>query len=306
MNILCTADKNSWQLLKASTNVMLRNRKLLLFCGLSVFLSALMTLFFLAPVFLHPTGYHFNQKEYWLAMKKYFIPAVEHPSPRVSLYLIVIYFGSMFLTTFFNVAFYSEIIAALNGRGVSFRRGLRLACSRLPSILAWILLAGVVGWIIRAIEKRLPLAARSVMGLIGMAWSVAAVFAIPVMIQEPTVRNPIKILRQSALTLKRAWGEGLNGFAGSAIGGAAIVLWLVLPVVMAGVTGLFVKSIWFLIVAGVIWAFGLFFLSCALGIVGQVYLCALYIYATEGVVPEPYNRDMMDTAWEVKKSPGQD
>ena len=28
----------------------------------------------------------------------------------------------MFLTTFFNVAFYSEIIAALNGRGVSVRR----------------------------------------------------------------------------------------------------------------------------------------------------------------------------------------
>ena len=41
--------------------------------------------------------------------------------------VIVIYFLSMFLATFFNVAFYSEIIAALDGRGVSFRRGLATA-----------------------------------------------------------------------------------------------------------------------------------------------------------------------------------
>jgi hypothetical protein len=41
----------------------------------------------------------------------------------------------MFLATFFNVTFYSEIMAALNGRGVSLRRGLSLACGRRSSIL---------------------------------------------------------------------------------------------------------------------------------------------------------------------------
>src|SRR5665213_353435 len=123
MNIFSTVEKQSWQLLKASVNVMLRNRKLLWFVVLDGLLSTLMMLFFLAPVVLHPTGYNLDQKEHWLALKKNFLPLVEHPSARVSLYLFVIYFGSMFLTTFFNVAFYSEIIAALNGRGVSLRRG---------------------------------------------------------------------------------------------------------------------------------------------------------------------------------------
>jgi len=51
----------------------------------------------------------------------------------------------------------------------------------------------------------------------------------------------------------------------------------------------------------VIWALGLIFLGCALGVISHVYLCALYIYATEGVVPEPYNQDLMDRAWKVKK-----
>src|ERR1700761_3950235 len=124
MHILCTADNNSWRLLKASARVMLRNRKLFWFVALSVLLSTLMILFFFAPVVLHPTGFHLDQKEHWLALKKNFLPLVEHPSARVSLYLLLIYFSSMFLTTFFNVAFYSEIMAALNGRGVSLRRGL--------------------------------------------------------------------------------------------------------------------------------------------------------------------------------------
>ena len=54
--------------------------------------------------------------------------------------------------------------------------------------------------------------------------------------------------------------------------------------------------------AGVVWAFGLVLLGCLSGIVGHVYRCALYIYATEGVVPETYNKELLDMAWKVKKS----
>ena len=302
MKILSTVDQQSWQLLKASVNVMLRNRKLFWFAILGMLLSTLMALFFLAPVALHPTGYHLDQKEHWLALKKNFLPLVEHPSPLVSLYLLAVYFGSMFLTTFFNVAFYSEIIAALNGHGVSVRRGLSLARSRFPAILAWTLLAGAVGWIIRRIEQRLPFAVRMVTGFIGMAWSVAAVFAIPVIIQEPNMRNPVRILRQSALALKRTWGESVNGYAGYAVGSMAMVLWIMLPVGMACFTRLSISSFWFVIMAGIIWVLGLVFLGCLSGVVGHVYQCALYVYATEGVVPESYNQQMLDMAWEVKKS----
>jgi hypothetical protein len=38
------------------------------------------------------------------------------------------------------------------------------------------------------------------------------------------------------------------------------------------------------------------------GVAGHVFRCALYIYATEGVVPEPYNQELMDMAWKVEKS----
>jgi hypothetical protein len=37
------------------------------------------------------------------------------------------------------------------------------------------------------------------------------------------------------------------------------------------------------------------------GVAGHVYRCALFKYATEGVVPEPYDQDLLDMAWKVKK-----
>ena len=338
---MITKFKQSWQLFKASINVTLRHRKLLWFPVLTTCLTALIALFFLSamalPVVLHHTGYHLNQKEHWVALKDYYLPEPANPpksqdsangasgalatlltgksaaagasgqpaaarvSPWGSLCLLVLYFISMFLATFFNVAFYGEIIAALDGRGVSFRRGLRTACGRWRSILGWSLLAGVVGWLIRTLEQRLPLAGRIVAGLIGMAWSVAAVFVIPVIVQEQPLRNPIKILQQSALTLKRSWGEGLIGYVGFSAGSVVIFLCSLVSLLLAGAVAYAFKSVTLIVVAGGIWVLGLLLMAYVSGVAGHVYRCALYKYATEGVVPEPYNQDLLDLAWKVKK-----
>jgi hypothetical protein len=336
--------QSSWQLFKASIAVTLRHRKLLWFPVLTTFLTAMIALFFLSamalPVVLHHTGYRLDQREHWVALKDHYVPtAAGQPKSRDtaagasealtvlltghsaaagqpgqaaaargfswgSLLLLVVYFVSMFLATFFNVAFYSEIIAALDGRGVSFRRGLSTARGRLSSILAWSLLAGLVGWLIRTLEQRLPLAGRIVTGLIGMAWSVAAVFAIPVIIQEQPVRNPLKILQQSAMTLKRTWGEGLLGYIGFSAGSAVIFLCSLIPLLLVGAVALIFKSVGLMIVAGVIWVLGLLAMAYVSGVAGHVYRCALYKYATEGVVPEPYNQDLLDMAWKVKAGSG--
>ncbi|MGA2747665.1 MAG: DUF6159 family protein [Verrucomicrobiota bacterium] len=339
---MITKFKQSWELFKASITVTLRHRKLLWFPVLTTILTGFIALFFLSamalPVALHHTGYHLNQKQHWLALKDYYLPApAVQPKPRDpaavpaealnilltghsaaadtsghsvaarglpwgTVCLLAIYFVSMFLATFFNVAFYSEIIAALNGKGVSFRRGLITARSRLTSILAWSLLAGLVGWIIRSIEQRLPFAARIVTGLIGLAWSIAAVFAIPVIIQEQPMRNPIKILRQSAMTLKRTWGEGLIGYVGFSAGNAVIFGISLFPLLLAGALALLFKSVWVMAIAGVVWFLGLLFIGYVSGVAGNVYRCALYLYASEGVVPEPFNQDLLDMAWKVKQN----
>ena len=304
--------KQSWRLFKASVTVIRQHPKLLWFPVLTTVLTVFIALFFLSamaiPMVLHQTGYHLNQIQHWSALMRYYFP--QHPGaerhfPWGSLCLPVIYLVSMFLATFFNVAFYSEIIAAFGGREVSLRRGLRTACSRLPSILAWSLLAGLVGWLIRAIEERLPLAARIVAGLIGLAWSIAAVFAIPVIIQEQATRNPIKILQKSAITLKRTWGESLIGYVGISAGNLVIRACLMLPVLLVCVLAVHFKSEWLLIIAVLIMMLGVLFTAYVCRVAGDAYRCALYIYASEGVVPEPYSQDLLDMAWIVNKPSGE-
>jgi hypothetical protein len=330
---MITKFQRSWQLFKASITLTFRYPKLLWFPFLTTIMTAFIALFFLSamaiPVVLHHTGYHLDQKEHWLALKDHYLPApavhtgnvapvapspgavinppISHPiagrgSLWRSVFLLPIYLISMFLATFFNVAFYSEIIAALNGKGVSFRRGLGVARSRLPSILAWSLFAGLVGWLIRAIEERLPFFARIVTGIIGIAWSIAAVFAIPVIIQQQPMRNPLKILQQSAMTLKRAWGEGLIGYVGFSAGSVVVVGCSLLPLALAIVLAVLLKSVWLGVIAGAMWLFSLFFLAYVSGVASNVYRCALYLYAAEGVVPEPYSQDLLDMAWKVKRA----
>ncbi len=329
--------QHSWQLFKASIRITLIHRKLLWFPVLTTLMTGVIALFFMSamalPIVFHETGYHLNQRQHWVALKDYYITQPAHQAgnhaprsalaallgnrganqeqngqqaagrgvPWVSACFIGIYFLSMFLATFFNVAFYNEIISALNGQGVSFRRGLDVAWSRLPSILAWSLLAGVVGWIIRAIEERAPLIGRIVMGLIGTAWSVAAVFAIPVIIQQQSLRNPLKILQQSATTLKRTWGEGLIGYLGFSAGNMVVFALLLVPLLCAGGLAWALQSVWIIGVAAVIWLLAMICASYVSAVAGHVYRCALYMFAAEGVVPEPYDRNLLDMAWKVRK-----
>lgn len=333
---MTTKFKQSWALFKASIIVTLRHRKLLWFPILTALLTALIGVFFLLPIalpiVLHDTGYHLNQQQHWVALKDYYLPQPAQPRPGATashalmvlitghssvdqsgsplaahtvpwgaICMAAIYFISMFLATFFNVAFYSEIMAALNGRGVSFRRGLATARSRLLSIFVWSLLAGLVGWLIRSIEERLPFAARIVTGLIGLTWSIAAVFAIPVIIRDQPTRNPVAILRKSALTLKQTWGEGLIGYLGFSAGSLVMFLGSLVPLVLAGVFALLFKSVLLIAIALVLWVLGLLLMAYVSGVAGHVYRCALFIYASEGVVPEPYNQDLLDMAWKVRK-----
>jgi hypothetical protein len=327
---MITKLKHSWEIFKASITLTFRHRKLLWFPFLNTVFTAVIAVFFLSamalPMALKDTGYSFTQPEHWeVLMQRYGLNNHDHPALKVGptaagipmitqkngvpikspwpvLILLPVYFISMFLATFLNVAYYSEIIAALNGRGVSLRRGFGVARRRLPAILAWSLMAGLVGWLIRAVQERLPFGGRIVMGLIGIAWSVATVFAIPVIIQEESARNPLKILRQSAATLKRTWGEGLLGYIGFSASRTAIFLLSLLPFLLGCGLAYLSHSILIFVISSILWMICLMAVAYVSGVASQVYRCALYIYAAEGVIPEPYNQELMDGAWRIKKS----
>ena len=228
--------ENSWHLFTQSLAVMREYKKLLFFPAITATLTLFIILFFVAPVALQPTGYSYTQSQHWKAVMQTIVTPESmealnsqdrRQSPKLSnngmMFFALIYFIAMFFATFFTVAFYHEILRALNGQDVSIIEGLIFAGTKIPSILIWSLFAGLIGYMIRTLEERVGLLGKIIFGVIGIAWSVASVFVIPFIITETSL-NPFHLLRQSADTLKKTWGESLIGYVGIQFGSLIIII----------------------------------------------------------------------------------
>jgi hypothetical protein len=301
--------ERSWSLFKSSLMVIVRNKELLIFPIFITAAIAVIFLFFFAPAALWPTGFSYFSAEHWHALAdKYFRQDAARSHDQISLspfaisYTVFLYFVSMLAATFFNVAFYHEILAALNGEAVSLKRGLQFACSRWKAILLWSLFAGLVGVIIKIIEGRRrdvigPIVAR----VIGLAWSVASVFVIPIIVRDEETANPILLLKKSASTIRQTWGEGLIGYIGIGIVNTIVMVGSLTVVGLAAVISAQLHNFWLLgfVVTG--WFVSMILWSYLVNVAGLVYKGALFLYASQGIVSEPYDQDVLDSAWKYKK-----
>ncbi|HRU05899.1 MAG TPA: DUF6159 family protein [Candidatus Brocadiia bacterium] len=82
-----------------------------------------------------------------------------------------------------------------------------------------LLFTGLVGLLIRTLEERIGLLGRWIIKLIGLAWSVASVFVVPIIVLGQEGTSPLRMLKTSAGTLKKTWGESLLGCMGVQFGG---------------------------------------------------------------------------------------
>ena len=304
--------QRSWLLFKSSISIIARNKLLLVFPIVIFSLTVVIVLFFLAPAVLRPTGYSYTQAEHWQAISQSLFAesadaaGQQHSTisftPGAAAYLVFLYFVSMFFATFFNVAFYNEILAALGGQPVSIGRGLKFAGTRLKAILMWTLFAGLVGLIIKAIEQRLDFVGRIIARFIGLAWSIAAVFVIPIIVREEHSANPVNMLKRSAGILKRTWGEALIGYVGLTFANVLIMVGSLVLLIGATIASIALDNYWLIAITGALWLLAMFAWAYVTSVASQIYKGALYLYAAEGVIPEPYNREMLEMAWKYKKS----
>ena len=309
--------KRSWLLLKASLRVIFQNKKLLLFPVIISVLTLGIVVFFLAPVALQPTGYSYTQPEHWEKIGSGLVEKTEtgrvtigdhnsasrsakvewHVSREAALYGVCLYLLAMYFATFFNVAFYHEILAALRGESVSITRGLFFACTRWHAILLWSLFAGLVGVLIRVIEDRLGVIGRIIAGILGTVWSVASLFVVPAIAYDSEAVNPLRLLRESANSLRHTWGETLIGYVGLSFANLLILLLSVIPMTAAVVASVLWQNYWIIAVASVVWIGGLCCWGYLTNVASQVYKGALYLYANERTIPAPYSEELLDSAW---------
>ena len=232
------------------------------------------------------------------------LPAAAFPSDPAQLkslgqqmapFIFVFYVVTYSITVFFNVALVSIASNRLGGGQATLNDGLQAAWNRKWSILQWAILAATVGVLLNMLEERLKVLGRFVASLIGLAWTLASFFVVPVLVAEDM--GPVEALYKSADVFREAWGEEVVGgfsfgliFALLAIPAA---LFPVLGAQLGGTAGILAGAV----AAGLYWLVIATVGSAARGI----FVAALYRYATTKEAPPGFQRDVLAGAWQPKE-----
>lgn len=283
--------RRSFLLLRQTWHVLRQDRELLLFPVLSGAAA-----FVVAATFLVPLGlwsHHGAQDELGYRVTGLF---GGHGFGQVVgwVLLFLFYFVNYLVVTFFGTGLAACALHRMDGGDPTVRYGLQQAAKRWRSVVSWAALAATVGLILRLIEERSQWVGRLVASIVGMAWTVATYFVVPVLVVEGS--GPMDALRHSVALLRKTWGEALIGHVSISL--AMVVLGLV-GLVPAGI-GVMLMS------AGGVWS-GLLFLAIAVlywvalsvvsSTLSSIYNAAVYRYATQGVVAPGFTPELITGAF---------
>jgi len=196
-------------LLKASGAILLKDRRLLAFPVISTLAAILVMASFALPLggvqalqVLSGRGTALTPLQYLTSFLFY-----------LSLYFVIF---------FFNTALVGAAMMQLDGQMPSVRDGLRIALSRITSILGYALIAATVGMVLRVIQDRFGLLGRLIAGLLGVGWTLATFLVVPVLAARDV--GPVEAVMESAELFKSTWREGVIGQSGLAVAFTLIYL----------------------------------------------------------------------------------
>jgi len=208
----------------------------------------------------------------------------------------LLYVAAYGVAMFFNVALAICVLRKLEGQSVSIGVGLREAVGLLPQILGWALLSATVGVILKTIERRSGFIGRIVTSLVGLAWTVATVLVVPVLVAER--KGPIDAVRESVHLLRRTWGEDL--LAGMGFG--ALYFFLGIPGAVAFVVGVGMLAT-HPIMAIIVMALAILYfplLGLVLSTLSTIFDVVLYRYAKLGTITPGFDRDLLESSFVSK------
>ena len=274
----------SFALLRASLAVLRADKELLVFPLCSAIASLLVVASFALP--LVASG----------ALES--LDAGESPGAGTVLIGFLFYLTQYFVIFFFNTALVGAAMIRLDGGDPTVSDGFRIAFSRVSAILGYAAIAATVGLILRIIEERAGFIGRWIVGLLGIAFTVATFLTVPILVSRGV--GPIDAVKESAVLLKKTWGENIAGNVGL---GLAFALAYFLAIASAFVLFYLVA------VLGSSMLFGLVLAITVITIVGLalmhaavqgIYSAALYRYASGGTVGGPFSNDLLQNAFRPK------
>jgi hypothetical protein len=269
---------NGWTIASTSFKVLKANKQLIIFPILSALSLVLIFGSFFVAVF---------------ASAGWNIDNLRNDDDKVMHYaiLFLFYVVNYFIVMFFNVALVHCVRLYFDGAEVTVKDGINFSLSRIGAIFSWALLAATVGLVLRSIQEKAGSLGKIITGIIGVVWSIATFFVVPVIAYENL--GPVDAVKRSTQLMKEKWGESLGaGFSFGLIHFLAILL-LIIP---AFIIGMLVH-----VIAGVVvFLLGIFLLSAVFSAVRTIFISAVYNNVT-GNLDEHFNQQLVDSLFVEKR-----
>lgn len=264
--------KRSWQLAKASMEVLKKDKELLLFPIVSAIIMIFVSLTFIIPTIF----------------SNIFDQVLNTSIPFLGYVVLFLFYLVQYTVVYFNnTALVGAAMIRFRGGDPKVKDGFKVATSRFVPILGWALTSTTVGLILNMMSRSSGEKGgrtKSFIGsLLGAAWNVVTFLVVPVVAIEGL--GPFKAIERSFNLLKKSWGEQIAGtfsigLVFGLIGVAGGLLLAGLGVGLSFVLESFIPGVVF----GVLLIIFILTLSLLSSTLNGIFTAAVYAYAAEGQV----------------------
>lgn len=275
---------NSWQLAKASAQVLRADKELLIFPLVSFFGVLLVTATFAIPTFLAGV---FDSI------------ATESGIPIVGYIIAFLFYLTQYFVIFFaNTALVGAAMIRLDGGDPTVGDGFRIAMKHSSNILGYALIAATVGMILRALSERGGWIGTFVASLIGLGWNLATYLVVPVLVMEEL--GPVDAIKRSGSLLKKTWGEQIVGNAGIGTVFGLFTFAVIILSVPLGILAISTESLPIIILTIVLVVLTLATLGLISSALTGIYTAAVYRYAVNGDAGAYFDKTLIANTFRQK------
>jgi len=212
-------------------------------------------------------------------------------TPGYYLVILLFYVVNYFIVVFFNMALIHCTRLYFRGEEVTIRAGLQFSMSRIGIIFSWAFFAATIGLLLRVIQENVGWVGKIITGLVGVVWSIATFFVVPVIAYEKV--GPVEAVKRSSKLMKEKWGESLG--ANFSFG-----LIQLIGMIVVGLPLFFIGNL-INPIAGIALAIvGVFIVFSIISAAQMIFISAIY-HNINGDIVKHFDQQMVDGLFEKKE-----